>query len=260
MIANEKERVSNAGAPSQPRRVGMHDSRIRIGFVSAAAYGGMFVFGIVMALLGAILPSLSTRLQFQVADIGNLFLAMNFGMLVCCLLVGVALDRFGMKPALSVGPLLVAGALVLIVRAAAFRDLFPAVVLLGIGGGVLNAATNTTVADLHDDPRAKSSALNLLGVSYGFGALFLPFVIGAVVSNFGINRLVLAAAVLCSPPVCSRCRSHSRSRSSRNASRFAKCPDSCGCLWCGRWQCYCSSCLEWNSPSAATFPPISRAR
>jgi fucose permease len=64
-------------------------------------------------------------------------------------------------------------------------------------GGVLNAATNTTVADLHEDPRAKTSALNLLGVFYGFGALFLPFMISALVAKLGIDRLVLAAAVLC---------------------------------------------------------------
>jgi fucose permease len=36
-----------------------------------------------------------------------------------------------------------------------------------------------------------------LGVFYGFGALFLPFTIGALVANLGIDRLVLAAAALC---------------------------------------------------------------
>ncbi|HEV2213270.1 MAG TPA: hypothetical protein VGS99_07965 [Gammaproteobacteria bacterium] len=45
----------------------------------------MFVFGIVMALLGAILPSLAGRLRFNVRDIGSLFLVMNFAMLVCSL-------------------------------------------------------------------------------------------------------------------------------------------------------------------------------
>src|SRR5690606_4251923 len=45
--------------------------------LSAAAYAGMFVFGIVMALLGAVLPALSGRLAFEVADIGRLLLYMN---------------------------------------------------------------------------------------------------------------------------------------------------------------------------------------
>ena len=70
----------------------------------SAAYAGMFVFGIVMALFGASLPALAGRLEFQVADIGTLFLAMNGAMLVSSLALGLAMDRFGMKPPLALGP------------------------------------------------------------------------------------------------------------------------------------------------------------
>ena len=38
--------------------------------LTRAAFAGMLVFGIVMALLGAILPSLAERLRFDVADMG----------------------------------------------------------------------------------------------------------------------------------------------------------------------------------------------
>ena len=165
--------------------------------LSGAAYAGMFVFGIVMALLGAVLPALSTRLEFQVADIGTLFLAMNLAMLACSSFIGVAMDRYGMKPPLAIGPLLVASALALIARAARFDGLIPAVVLVGLGGGALNAATNTLVADLHDDPKQKGGALNILGVYFGIGALFLPFSVGALLETFGIHRLLLATAAIC---------------------------------------------------------------
>jgi len=165
--------------------------------LSVAAYSGMFVFGIVMALLGAVLPALSERLHFAVADIGTLFLIMNFAMLVCSLVLGLGMDRFGMKPPLALGPLLVAVALVLIAHAQAFSDLFPAVALLGIGGGAVNGAANTLVADLHEDPQRKSAALNLVGVFFGFGALFLPFAIGALLAKFSLAALLVAAALLC---------------------------------------------------------------
>jgi fucose permease len=171
--------------------------RVHTGLLCGASYAGMFVFGIVMALLGAVLPALAGRLQFGVADIGSLFLVMNFGMLVCSLFAGLAMDRYGIKPPLVAGPLLVAAALALIARAAMFHELMPAVLLLGIGGGALNAATNTLIADLHDDPKKKSSALNVLGVFYGFGALFLPFSISILVSSFGVDLLLLAASALC---------------------------------------------------------------
>jgi FHS family glucose/mannose:H+ symporter-like MFS transporter len=165
--------------------------------LSASACAGLFVFGIVMALLGAILPSLANRLQFAVADIGTLFLVMNFAMLLCSLALGLAIDRFGMKPPLTLGPLLVALALALIVRAQDVSGLYPAVALLGIGGGAVNGAANTLVADLHDDPKRKSGALNLLGVFFGFGALFLPFTIGALLARFSLSTLLVACSVLC---------------------------------------------------------------
>ena len=171
--------------------------RERIRLLSAAAYAGMLVFGVVMALIGAILPPLAGRLAFDVGDIGTLFLVMNGAMLVTSLVIGLAMDRFGMKPPLAIGCLLVAAALVTIARAGAFADLIPAVLLLGIGGSGLNGSTNTLVADLHDDPQRKGAALNVLGIFFGFGALLLPFAVGALLARFSIGALLLAAGVLC---------------------------------------------------------------
>lgn len=73
-------------------------ARIRPGWLSIAAYTGMFTFGIVMALLGAILPLISQRLHFGLAQAGNLFFALNLAMLITTLALGPLLDRFGMAP------------------------------------------------------------------------------------------------------------------------------------------------------------------
>lgn len=166
--------------------------------LSLSAYAGMFVFGVVMALVGAIMPALAGRLTFDIAAIGAMFLVMNCAMLAASLLLGPAMDGFGIKPPMVLGPLTVAAALVLISGAGSFRQLLPAAALLGLGGGAVNGAANTLVADLHDDPKTKSAALNLLGVFFGIGALFLPFSIGALLSTAGIDRLLLATALLCS--------------------------------------------------------------
>lgn len=173
-----------------------------ISLLSGAASAGMFVFGIVMALLGAILPALAGHLRFQTRDIGTLFLVMNGAMLAASLALGVAMDRFGMKLPLTAGPLLVSVALVLAIRATAFRDLLWAVLLLGIGGAALNGATNTLVADLYADSGRKAAALNRLGIFFGFGALFLPFAMGALLSCVSTGTLLGAAAVLCAGAAC----------------------------------------------------------
>jgi fucose permease len=157
----------------------------------------MFVFGIVMALLGAVMPVVSGRLAFGLADIGTLFLVMNAAMLAASLLVAPAADRLGTGGPVVLGAGLVALALLAVARASRFGDLLPAVGCLGFGGGALNATTNILVADLHDDPESKASALNLLGMFYGFGALLLPFAIGALLSTVGLSSVLAAAALLC---------------------------------------------------------------
>jgi fucose permease len=107
------------------------------------------------------------------------------------------MDRFGMKLPLTAGALLVASALLVTANAASLAGLMPALLLLGIGGAALNGGTNTLVADLHTDAQRKSAALNRLGIFFGFGALFLPFVIGALLSWSSIETILAAAAVLC---------------------------------------------------------------
>jgi FHS family glucose/mannose:H+ symporter-like MFS transporter len=169
----------------------------RVSMLDAIAYAGMFVFGIVMALLGAVMPVLSARLSLGLDDVGTLFLVTNAAMLAASLLVGPAMDRFGMKAPLALGATLVAVALMGIATSARLVDLLAAVACLGLGGGALNASTNTLVADLHEDPDSKASALNVLGVFFGFGALLLPFSIGALLSRAGLGGLLLSAAILC---------------------------------------------------------------
>jgi fucose permease len=168
----------------------------RTAWLTRAAYSGMFFFGVVMAVLGAVLPVLAGQAHLELHQAGNLFLFMNFAMLISMLGAGPFMDRYGKKPVLVVGPVLVALALALIAGAAAYRTLIASVTLLGLGGGALNGGTNTLVADLHDDPREKSSALNLLGVFFGFGALFLPFVIGSLVKTLGLAAILYVTVAM----------------------------------------------------------------
>jgi fucose permease len=157
----------------------------------------MFLFGITMALLGAVLPALSERLRFSLAQVGTLFLAMNLCILATSLALGPLMDRYGTRPPLVLGPVLVGAALGMLGAAGAFTALVAAVAVLGVGGGMVNSAANTLVADLHEDPAAKTAALNLVGVFFGFGALLLPFSIGLLIEALGLAGILFAAAALC---------------------------------------------------------------
>jgi len=160
------------------------------------AFGGLFLFGIVVALLGAVLPLVSAPLGLGLDDAGNLFVVLNGAILAGSLAFGLLVDRFGYRGALTSGPVLIAVALVLVSRAGSVVALAGAVALLGLGGSALNNATNALVADLHPEPRAKAAAMNRLGVAFGLGALLLPFLIGTLLHRLGLAALLHAAAGL----------------------------------------------------------------
>ncbi|MCW5978799.1 MAG: MFS transporter [Bryobacteraceae bacterium] len=174
----------------------MTEASLRRGRLEAQACAGMFLFGIVMALLGACLPLLARRLAFDLAQAGDLFLAMNGAMLAASIVSGPLMDRKGTKPLLVAGPFLVAGALALVAGAGSYAELAAALALLGAGGGAINAGANTLMADLFDEPRRKNSAMNRLGIFFGFGALLLPFGIGALIEAVGLVPLLAGCAAL----------------------------------------------------------------
>jgi fucose permease len=163
----------------------------------AAAFGGMFLFGIVVALLGAVLPLVAAPLGLGLDDVGNLFVALNGAILAGSLAVGLVVDRFGYRGAMTGGPLLTGIALVFVAGAETPVTLGGALALLGLGGSALNSATNALMADLHPEPRPKAAALNRLGVFFGVGALLLPFLIGTLLDRVGLAPLLLACAGLC---------------------------------------------------------------
>ncbi len=161
----------------------------------ASAWAGIFVFGIVMAILGAILPSLFERIGFGAGAAGNLFLTMNFAMLITTLFFGPLVDRFGFKAVLAVSALLVAAAFLILSRAANYGLVLGAAVVLGLGGGGLNGGTNALTSDLHEGEK-RGAALNVLGIFFGFGALSIPFLIGTLREVLGVPRILALAAFL----------------------------------------------------------------
>jgi FHS family glucose/mannose:H+ symporter-like MFS transporter len=160
----------------------------------SSAFAGMFVFGIVMAVLGAVLPSLFDRIGFGEGAAGNLFLTMNFAMLVMSLFFGPLVDRFGYKTLLVICSLLVAAAFFLLSLAASYGLVLAAAVVLGFGGGGLNGGTNALTSDLN--PERRGAALNLLGIFFGFGALTVPFLIGTLQRSLGLRNILSFAALI----------------------------------------------------------------
>ncbi|MGQ9801893.1 MAG: MFS transporter [Candidatus Saccharicenans sp.] len=162
--------------------------------LTAASSSSIFVFGIVMAILGAILPQLIDRLNLQRTQAGNLFFFMNLGMLAATMFFGPVVDRFGFKLLLALSSLLVGLSFTGLAFSSTYDLVLLAVVFLGLAGGVLNGGSNALVNDLNPDRRA--AALNFLGVFFGFGAMLVPLIIGGFLRQLGLRPVILIAAAL----------------------------------------------------------------
>jgi fucose permease len=159
-----------------------------------SAWAGIFVFGLVMAILGAILPSLFERIDFNKSEAGNLFFFMNLAMLGMSVVFGPIVDRFGYRVFLALCSLLVAVSFLFFTVAPTYSFLVAAAVILGVGGGGLNGGSNALTSDL--SPESRSAALNLLGIFFGFGALLIPLLIGTLLGILGLDTILVIAIVL----------------------------------------------------------------
>jgi fucose permease len=167
--------------------------------LQTSIFAGAFAFGIVMSSLGSLLPALFAEIGFEKADAGGLFLVMNFGMLVSSLLFGPICDRFGFRALLTVSSLMVGGSFAMLAAAREYGTILASLALLGLGGGGLNGGTNALLNDISPDRRA--GALNLLGIFFGFGALFTPFLIGSLLEWAGLRLILTWLVALTAAPL-----------------------------------------------------------
>jgi fucose permease len=164
-----------------------------------AAYAGMLLFGIVMISLGTVNTFLSEQFRLTGSQLGSLAALLPAGILAGSLIFGPFADRFGYKYLLIISTLLVSAGLWLMVAATSLSPIQIAFFLIGLGGGAINGGTNAMVADIQTENR--SSALSLLGVFYGVGALGMPLLTGILVRFWSLGQIIRFLAVLLIIPV-----------------------------------------------------------
>lgn len=165
-----------------------------------AAVLAVFTFGIVMVIPGSIKLRLVERVRMDDAQMGKVLIIWQVTTLVCTLIVGPLLDKFGHKLVMICGFLMVAVAIWCFARATSVPGVFVAAALLGVGGSCANMAGNTLLPALN--PTNPAAASNMGNVFFGLGAFLVPFLISrlfqrvsftAAVSVFGF--IAAAAAI-----------------------------------------------------------------
>lgn len=159
------------------------------------AHADFIVTGVVMTLLGPMLPVFERRWSVDDAQAGYLFVAQFVTSMFGMLCSGPLVKRMGYRRTMILGLLLMAAGVILLARGSWFLGL-TAVSIFGVGFGATTPAVNLFIADANPEKRA--GALNLVNASWGAGAMGCPLLVAAAqrAGNPSIFFYGLAASLL----------------------------------------------------------------
>ncbi|MGA7299037.1 MAG: MFS transporter, partial [Candidatus Sulfotelmatobacter sp.] len=155
-----------------------------------AAILAIFIYGMIAAMLGTILPELSDRFKLTPSQNGTIASAQALGLILASLCTGPILDNEGKKLGMVLGLGLIAVALFVLPRVAGFFSVAFLLFLLGVGGGITVTAANALASDVGEAHRAM--ALTLANLFFGLGALATPFI---AANLFGRNWVRLCYTI-----------------------------------------------------------------
>ncbi|WP_234408867.1 MFS transporter [Marinilabilia salmonicolor] len=154
----------------------------------------MMLFGITMVVVGTINNYLTVRFGVDKLFIGFCASVLAAGILTGSFAFGPVADRFGYKPVMLAGVLLVILG-ILGITFSGYVFIVPYMFLLiGLGGGSINGVTNMLVADIY--PENNSAYLSLLGVFYGIGALGFPLLTSLLLDRAMSYQAILSVVAL----------------------------------------------------------------
>jgi len=130
--------------------------------------------GVLMTLLGPMLPLLIARWALNDTQAGDLFLVQFLAAVVGVQLSGVLLTRLGYRPAFLSGLLLMAVGAALLYAGSA-RLGMASIGVYGLGVGLIVPTDSLLIAEISGDSRTR--AVNLLNFFWGFGAVFCSLMV-----------------------------------------------------------------------------------
>jgi fucose permease len=162
--------------------------------VTISLHVGFIVAGMATTLLGPILPALAQRWGMSDVVAGSLFPAQFLSAMTATLVAPTMAGRIGARGALALGfGLLAAG--ILTIGFAPHAVGVAATVTYGLGLGLVLPLTNIAVAAAQPDRAA--SALSLVNVSWGVGAVIWPMVVRGLGSADNVAAATSALAIAC---------------------------------------------------------------
>jgi fucose permease len=157
-----------------------------------------FLFsGMLMAFLGAILPSWGYHFRATFTEVGDYFLSLACGLVLSVGAAHYLLLRRGLKFVLVLANLLACGAFLFLALssppAPALWRLF-GVLVIGFGTGLLNAAVFHAISPIYQADRA--ATVNLAGLLFGSGSLLTALLVAGTYYVYTVPSILVLFAVL----------------------------------------------------------------
>jgi fucose permease len=152
-----------------------------------AAVLAIFVYGVIAAMLGTIMPTFKLTPEQK----GNVALAQALGLVIASISVGPLIDAKGKKAALVLGLGIITAALFTLPQAEAYSTIMIVLFGLGFGGGIIVTAANSLASDIGEARRG--TVLNLLNLFFGLGGLATPFLAANLLGGDAVKLCYMAA-------------------------------------------------------------------
>lgn len=135
-------------------------------------YYSFFVNGMMVLMVGTILPYLIKEANINFSVAGGFLSAFAIGNLIASFINPPMIVRLGRRTNIIVMTLLIPVSLMVIMSVPAVPIIYGAFAVLGIGRGSVSIFNNTVVNEIFP---GKSSMLNLLHMTFAVGAFIAPF-------------------------------------------------------------------------------------
>jgi fucose permease len=158
--------------------------------------GAFFASGFLMAAIGPVLPALSQRTGATVDEMGRLTMAIFAGSFAAQFVAGWASDRYGRRLMLALGGVVLATSGVALSLSTSLAMTLAVGAVYGFGYGTFNLSGNVMSTELI--PARRASAVNLVNMFFGLGAVAGPLVVSVLLRRTGASlpALWLGAGLL----------------------------------------------------------------
>jgi fucose permease len=144
-------------------------------------YLGFISLGFILSIISPLIVSIRSDISMSYMQSGMILTGQFLGALITVTLGGYLADRFGKKPFLLAGSVLIAAGLLASAAASSFQILMTACLIVGVGAGSYEVGINALMADHTESESGK--AMNFLHFFFGIGAITAPLVATLILSQ-----------------------------------------------------------------------------